>query len=65
MESKFSITGTHPGSFQVSKLNAINCLLTLSENLWELLQEYEGSVVDSILYEASQVQISLFWHQMR
>jgi hypothetical protein len=55
MESKFSITGTHPGSFQVSKLNAINCLLTLSENLWELLQEYEGSVVDSILYDASQV----------
>lgn len=56
-EVPFLITGSHPGSSQLQKIDAVNCLFTLSDTLWDMLEEYSGTEVEEIIAIASSVSL--------
>jgi hypothetical protein len=49
----FSITGSSPGSAQIQKIDAVNCLHTLSESLWDMVTEFQDTVAEEILYSGA------------
>lgn len=51
----FTISGSTPSTVQVQKLDAINCLYAISEGVWALLVDFEGTVIESTLISCTEV----------
>lgn len=51
----FSITGSAPSTVQLQKIEAINCVYTLSESMWALLQDYQGTIIEGTIVSCCEV----------
>ena len=54
-DTVFSITSSTPSTVQLQKIDIINCLYSLSESIWALLQDYDGSVIEGSIVDATEV----------
>jgi cell fate (sporulation/competence/biofilm development) regulator YlbF (YheA/YmcA/DUF963 family) len=52
--ASFTITGSTPGSAQIQKIDAINCLFALSDGLWVLVLDFVDTPAETILEEGAQ-----------
>ncbi|KAI8898021.1 hypothetical protein BC833DRAFT_620715 [Globomyces pollinis-pini] len=59
IEPLFSITGAIISSNQLQRIEAINCIHSLSENVWKLVEDYESTSAEDSLYESCQTIINL------
>ena len=51
----FLITGSAPSTIQLQKIEAINCLYSLSETMWTLLNDYQGTIIEGTLMSCYEV----------
>ncbi|KAJ3254207.1 hypothetical protein HK103_007452 [Boothiomyces macroporosus] len=61
-DSPFSITGTIPAPVQLLKIDIINCLFTLSDNIWGLLADYESTVIDDAIDKLTTTIVNQMTH---
>jgi hypothetical protein len=55
-DAVFSITGAHPGSTQMQKIEAVNAFYTMGEFLWSLIEEFDNVTLEKELEEIYQVR---------
>ncbi|KAJ3321260.1 hypothetical protein HDV06_004485 [Boothiomyces sp. JEL0866] len=61
-DSPFSITGSIPVPVQLLKIDIINCLFALSDNIWGLLADYESSVIDDSIDKLTTTIVNQMTH---